>query len=150
MDTTNIQSPATIKVQKLVKEAEIPVKATPGAAGFDIFAAENMGISPGETRCIKTGVAIQIPNGFYGKITSRSGLYIKKKVLAFDGTIDADYRGEIFVCLRNENEKAHFICSGDRIAQLVILKLHRANIMESVEELTPSTRGDAGFGSTGM
>jgi dUTP pyrophosphatase len=128
-----------------------PRYANFGDAGADLETIEDFVIEPGSRYLAKTGVHIALPDGYVGLIHPRSGLALKSgiTVLNAPGTVDAGYRGEIMVCLLNtdQSERKEFK-KGDRIAQLVIQKVERANFIE-VAQLPESFRGDAGFGSTG-
>lgn len=144
-----------MKVKLLTKTATIPCKATPDAAGFDLFADmppnELKAIFPGEGMRIPTGIAIEIPNGYFGGIYPRSGLATKEGLRLANcvGVIDSDYRGEILVPLYNDSNDVKFIGGGARIAQLIISPYKSNEILEQVEELDETKRGSGGFGSTG-
>ena len=167
----------TIKFKKLHPDAIIPTRANPTDAGLDIYALEDIIIPPTESvrsatfkkllnnpdkpyvleryRFIKigqakipTGLAVEIPQGYYGKVASRSGLAFKSGIVAFDGTIDSSYRGEIGVLLYNTTDKPYQVRKGDRIAQLIILPCALLDPVE-VFELSESDRGTNGFGSSG-
>ncbi len=129
----------------------MPKRATDGSAGFDLFALEDGFIFPGERRLVPIGIAMEIPLGYFGCISSRSGLATKYGIKVGARTIDSDYRGEINVLLYNNQEpgeRAGFGWSaGDRIAQLVILPCIMCDMEEG--ELSETGRGSAGFGSTG-
>ena len=127
-----------------------PSQATPGSAGYDIAAAEDVLIEPGAVLAVATGFALAIPEGFEGQVRPRSGLALKHAITVLNapGTIDADYRGEVKVILINHGKKAFSINRADRIAQLVIAPVSQS-LFEPVRELPASTRGSGGFGSTG-
>lgn len=164
-----------IKAKRLHPDAVIPKYATPGAAGFDLVAVEDVIIEPGETKLVKTGLAFEIPAGYEIQIRPRSGMSLKTKLRISNapGTIDADYRGEVCVIVDNakqENgrffegvinaegnpichiddtkEGTYIIRKGDRIAQGVLAKAPQAVFVE-VDELGETARGEGGFGSTG-
>lgn len=153
-------------IKLLRKNAQIPTLGSAAAAGYDLYAAIEDSIGPGEihmtgsieippheTRMIPTGIAIAIPENFWGGIYARSGLATKQGLRPANcvGVIDADYRGEIFVALHNDTNSYHYIYSGDRIAQLVFHPTVRStNGFEQVEELDSTDRGSNGFGSTGQ
>jgi deoxyuridine 5'-triphosphate nucleotidohydrolase len=128
-----------------------PTRATSGAAGYDLHAAEDAVLEPGRFRAIATGHAIAIPEGFEGQVRPRSGLAAKHGVTILNapGTIDADYRGEVKVILVNLGSEAFSIRRNDRIAQLVIAPVTAA-VFEPVSRLPETARGSGGFGSTGM
>lgn len=141
-----------IKVKRLCKEAHIPTRGSNYAAGSDLYALLDAPISidPGQSAFVKTGLALEIPNGFAGLIYARSGLACKEGLAPANkvGVIDSDYRGEIIVCLHNHSEEAKTISDGQRIAQLVITPVITPVFCEA-DELCQSLRGDGGFGSTG-
>lgn len=129
-----------------------PLYAHTNDAGADLRAAEALTIGPGERALVGTGVAIALPDGYAAFVVPRSGLAAKRgiTVLNSPGTIDAGYRGEIKVALLNTDREAAFdIEVGDRIAQLIVMPVSRAEFVP-VTELTDSVRGAGGFGSTGV
>jgi dUTP pyrophosphatase len=130
----------------------LPEYSTIHSAGMDIRASlsETVTILPLERMLIKTGLFIQLPEGFEAQVRPRSGLALKNgiTVLNTPGTIDADYRGEVGVILVNMSNIPFEVKSGDRIAQMIISKYERAEMIE-VEELDKSERGEGGFGHTG-
>jgi dUTP pyrophosphatase len=130
----------------------LPAYETAGSAGMDIRANINqlVEIEPFGRVLIKTGLFIELPNGFEAQIRTRSGMALKKglSVLNSPGTIDADYRGEIGVILVNISNEKKEIKDGDRIAQMVIAKIEQPKLIE-VTELNQTKRGAGGFGSTG-
>ena len=141
-----------VKLKKLTPNATIPTYGTEFSAGADLYSGmeTNVTIQPGETQFIKTGIALEIPDGLVGLVYARSGMACKKGVAPANkvGVIDSDYRGEIMVALHNHSAEAVTICPGDRIAQLVLTPFVTA-AFEAVEELGDTTRGAGGFGSTG-
>lgn len=140
-----------IKIE-VINGASVPVYAREGDAGADICANENIEIRSGKRALVKTGIKIAIPEGYVGLIHPRSGLALKQglTVLNTPGTIDAGYRGEVGVILFNsEISSTAIIRKGDRIAQLVIQKVEKAEF-EVVDALIESSRGEGGFGSTGV
>jgi dUTP pyrophosphatase len=140
-----------IKIQRLVPHARIPEYAHPGDAGADLFAVENCEILPGKWLAVSTGLAAEVAIGYELQVRPRSGLAIKKGVTVLNapGTIDAGYRGEIKVILINHGESAFSIKVGDKIAQMVLAAVASGEFA-IVQELTDSTRGSGGFGSTGI
>jgi dUTP pyrophosphatase len=130
----------------------LPAYATADAAGVDLAAAIEapLTLAPGERRDVPTGIALALPAGWEGQVRPRSGLALRHgiTVLNSPGTIDADYRGEIRVILANLGSAPVTIARGERIAQLVIAPVSRAD-WEVVAELPATTRGAGGFGSTG-
>jgi dUTP pyrophosphatase len=133
----------------------LPAYQSAGAAGLDLLAAlpvdEALSLQPGRRQLVPTGFAIEIPEGFEAQVRPRSGLAYQHgiTVLNTPGTIDSDYRGEILVLLINFGDQTFEIHRGARIAQLVIAQCARAALVEVVE-LTDTSRGVAGFGSTGF
>ena len=142
-----------ILIKRFSKEVSMPKYETAGASGMDISANnnENINILPGEKALIPTGFSLSIPKGFEIQIRPRSGLAIKKgiSVLNTPGTIDADYRGEIKVILINLSKDIFVVEKGLRIAQMVVSPVVQA-ALEEVEDLSETTRGLSGFGSTGI
>lgn len=132
---------------------EIPGYATQGAAGLDVRAnlSESVTLKPLERKLIPTGLKVAIPEGYEIQVRPRSGLAFKHGVTVLNspGTIDADYRGEIGVLLVNLSSEPFVVEHGERIAQLVVAK-HEQISWEVVNELNETTRGDGGFGSTGV
>jgi dUTP pyrophosphatase len=130
----------------------LPKYATTGASGMDLTAnlSENISIKAGEWALVPTGIHIQIPEGYEAQVRARSGLALKYGIGLLNGigTIDSDYVGEIKVILINHSKENFEIKHNDRIAQLVIAKYEHI-AWESVTELTPTQRGEDGFGSTG-
>ena len=141
-----------VKVKKLNDKAILPTYGSPYSAGADLYACmdENVTIHPGETVMIKTGLAMEIPEGFAGLIYARSGLATKKGLAPANkvGVIDADYRGEIGVILVNLSAEPFTIADGERICQMVITT-HAHVEGEAVETLDETERGAGGFGHTG-
>lgn len=128
-----------------------PKRGTPGAAGIDLRAAEEVCLGPGQRVLVRTGVGLAIPQGFEGQVRPRSGLALGfgVTVLNAPGTIDSDYRGEVKVILVNTDPKVGVtIKRGDRIAQLVIAPVTFAELVV-VDSLDETERGAGGFGSTG-
>jgi dUTP pyrophosphatase len=142
-----------IRIKRLNAAAQLPVKMTEHAAGFDLAAALPGGsitLQPGEIRLIPCGFAMAIPLGYEAQIRPRSGLSTKHGITMINGigTIDSDYRGEVQVPLVNHGKNAFVIEPGMRIAQMLILPVPMATIIE-VEELDETVRGTGGFGHTG-
>ncbi|MGD1854391.1 MAG: dUTP diphosphatase [Leptolyngbyaceae cyanobacterium] len=142
--------PVTVRFKKLVPEAIIPTYAHPGDAGADLAAIGEHTLSPMERLAIPTGLAVEIPQGYEMQVRPRSSLALKHgiTVLNTPGTVDAGYRGEIKVILINLGERSVAITAGQRIAQIVIAPVTQANFV-TVEQLSASSRGAGGFGSTG-
>ena len=128
----------------------LPAYATPGAAGMDVVAAEEVTLAPGGRHPVATGFSVAIPEGFEIQVRPRSGLALKHGITVPNtpGTIDSDYRGELKVILINHGAEPFPIHRGDRIAQLVLAPVTLAAWVE-VAELDETERGAGGFGSTG-
>lgn len=144
-----------IKFKKLNPNAIVPKYGTENAVCADLYACFDnnsamIEIGPGQTRLIKTGIAMEIPNGLGGFIFARSGLATKQGLAPANkvGVIDPDYRGEIMVALYNHSNEFRTIFHADRIAQIGFLPYVTAKFME-VDELDDTNRGSGGFGSTG-
>lgn len=144
-----------INVKKLDDGAVLPSRGSDYAAGLDLYARVTTGakavrIPAGKTIKIGTGIALEIPEGYFGAVYARSGLATKRGLRPSNcvGVIDADYRGEIIVALHNDSDKCETIHDGDRIAQLVVTPYLEVQLNE-VEELSDTKRGSGGFGSTG-
>lgn len=135
-------------------ERKMPFYATEGSAGMDLIAclSQDVVLKPLERALIPTGIAIKLPSADYGAfVYARSGLSIKKGITLANcvGVIDSDYTGEIKVGLINLSNEEYTVQNGERIAQLVIMPVCQANLVE-VDELEKTERGAGGFGSTGM
>ena len=144
-----------IKIKRLRgnENGPLPTYMTEHAAGLDIhaFLDEDMLIAPGQRRLIPTGLTVAIPDGFEIQVRPRSGLAMRNGVTLVNtpGTIDADYRGEIGILMINHGEKPISIRNGQRIAQLVVSRIYKAEL-EEVDELPTSRRQEGGFGHTGI
>lgn len=141
-----------INIKKLDSVAKIPTHGSASAAGYDLYATntKEIDIAPHSTIKFGTGIAMEIPEGYFGAIFARSGLATKKGLRPANcvGVIDSDYRGEIIVPLHNDTDEIMTVFPQDRIAQLVILPYLAINFIET-EELKSTERGKGGFGSTG-
>ncbi len=142
-----------IKIKKLKPNAIIPKYMSKGSSGMDLFACldNKIILKPFEIKLIPTGIAISLPEGYEAQIRPRSGLALKYGIILPNspGTIDADYRGEIKIIISNIGKKDFVINHGDRIAQMVITKVEKCEIIE-VDNLDETQRGENGFGSTGI
>ena len=144
-----------IKVSKIVNDAVIPTKGSLYAAGYDLYACihdedDMIDIEPHQTVFVRTGIAIAIPNGYWGGIYARGGLACKQALRPANcvGVIDSDYRGEILVALHNDSGTTQTIFNGDRIAQLIISPYLNCEF-NVVPTLDATARGEGGFGSSG-
>ncbi len=149
-----MSAPLRVRVERLPHGAGLPLPAyaTEHAAGLDLRAAveTELVLAPGERRAVPTGLRLEIPPGFEGQVRPRSGLALTHGVTVANapGTIDADYRGELQVLLVNLGDRPFTIARGDRVAQLVLAPVARAELDER-EALGETARGQGGFGSTG-
>jgi dUTP pyrophosphatase len=145
----------SVKIKKLTSTANIPVRATPFAAGADLHAdIESTGlrhivIGVNERVVIPTGIALSIPSGYYGEIAPRSGLAVKSGIMVMGGILDSDFRGGVLVVLYNSGNTPVVIKQNERIAQLILHKLPDLEF-EVVDDLDETDRGEGGFGSTGV
>ena len=141
-----------IAVKKLSPKAILPTYGSAEAAGADLYACleESVTIAPGETAWIPTGLALEVPKGCAGLIYARSSLGVKRGLAPANkvGVIDSDYRGEIRVVLLNHGKTSQTVEHGERIAQMIITPV-LTPLYQQVEELTDTSRGTGGFGSTG-
>jgi dUTP pyrophosphatase len=128
----------------------LPAYATAGSAGLDLRADIAVTLAPGERALVPTGLAVAIPEGYEGQVRPRSGFALREGVTCLNspGTIDSDFRAEVGVILVNLGQAAVNIARGDRIAQLVIAQVERAELTES-GTLSATPRGQGGFGHTG-
>lgn len=139
-----------VKVKKLHKDAKLPTYAHLKDSGADVYCVEDIILDSGQTKLIKLGFAVEIPDGWEIQVRSRSGLSKNGIVVANSpGTVDAPYRGPMGVILHNQGGEDLFIEKGTRIAQFVLKRAPQA-IFEWTEELSESDRGSGGFGSTGL
>jgi dUTP pyrophosphatase len=143
-------APSTpIKYKKLTTTAKMPTYAHDSDAGMDLYADSDVMIWAYHRKIISTGIAMEIPVGYYGQIRPRSGLAVKHGITAISsGVIDSGYRGEIKVLLQNHGTQRYQISAGDRVAQLLILPVLHA-VLEEVNELSETERQAGGHGSTG-
>jgi dUTP pyrophosphatase len=141
----------SLRVRRVDPRAVLPTRAYSGDAGLDLYALDQAELGPGERASVRTGIALEIPEGQAGLVLPRSGLARRHgiSVVNAPGLIDAGYRGEVEVLLLNTDRSEPFsIGAGDRIAQLVIVSVHTPEVLE-VQELALSERGSGGFGSSG-
>ena len=123
-----------------------------GSIGYDVRSVEKMSIVPGNRATISTGLRIAFPDGHYCRIAPRSGLAFHSGIDVLAGVVDSDYRGIVRVILHNTGSEVFEVNVGDRIAQLILeqASVFDVQCVESVEELGVTSRGDGGFGSTGV
>ena len=138
------------KFAKTRVDATVPTKGSLGAAGFDLYAVADATIKFGDRGLVKTGIALQIPNDCYARVAPRSGLTYKNGIDVGAGVIDCDYRSEVGVILFNHSNDDFEVHKGDRIAQLIFEKIYNCTPeLVAYSELTDTSRGLDGFGSTG-
>lgn len=136
------------QVKLLNSNAIVPTKATPGSAGSDLYAAEELIIPSKKWKAVSTGISIRIPTDCYARIAPRSGLAFKNGIDIFAGVVDSDYRGEIKVIMMNNGESDFEVKIGDRIAQIIFERIYEGILVEE-DELDETKRGEGGFGSSG-
>lgn len=143
-----------VRLRRLPHAADLPLPepASSGSAGLDLRAAieDELELAPGQRLQVPTGVSLELPSGWEGQVRPRSGLAARHGVTLLNtpGTIDSDYRGEVQVIVVNLGQEAFRLRRGDRIAQLVVAPVSRV-VVEEVESLSDTQRGEGGFGSTG-
>jgi len=145
-------SPLVVDIPLTLSDGgQVPTYGTEDAAGMDLRCIEDIELAPMQRTLARTGIRMAIPRGFEGQVRPRSGLALKHGISMVNtpGTIDADYRGEIGVILINLGQDVVKLSCGERIAQLVIMPIVRANIAV-VDDLDETSRGEGGFGSTGI
>lgn len=143
--------PPRLRVRRLRPGAVLPAYAHEDDAGLDLAVAETCELAPGARAAVPTGLAVAVPRGWVGLVHPRSGLALDRglTVVNAPGTIDAGYRGELCVLLVNLGDEVVALEPGDRVAQLVLQRVGRAEVVE-VEHLEQTSRGQEGFGSTGV
>lgn len=139
------------RIARVHPGAQVPTRATPGAAGMDMHAAEGAVVPPnGAWVAVETGIVLQFPPTVYARIAPRSGLAFKHGIQVGAGVIDSDYTGSIKVILFNHGTTPFSIQPGDRIAQVIFEKIETPDLVEcALEDLAATERGTGGFGSTG-
>jgi dUTP pyrophosphatase len=141
----------TLKFRRIHPDATLPSYAHEGDAGMDVRSVEDVEIAPGSRALVHTGLVMMLPPGWEAQVRPRSGLALKHGVTVLNtpGTIDAGYRGEVGVILANFGEGPFKVAKGDKVAQIVVAPVARAEIVESAE-VDETERGAGGFGSTGV
>ncbi|CAD6199697.1 unnamed protein product [Caenorhabditis auriculariae] len=138
-----------IRFVKLNEKAAMPTCGSASAAGADLYSCEDCTVPAKGKLCVATGLQLELPYGYYGRVAPRSGLAAKNFIDVGAGVIDSDYRGELKVLLFNFGEEDFKVKIGDRIAQLICEKIAHCTY-EEVSTLEKTERGDGGFGSTGL
>ena len=136
-----------LSFKRLDPKALLPTRGSPSAAGLDLYSIEAVSLQPRERRLIRTGLAVDIPEGYYGRLAPRSGLATQKGIDVLAGVIDADYRGEIGCLLYNAGDEIIDLPAQTRICQLIIEKIITPDAVWS-DSLAETSRGSGGFGST--
>lgn len=141
----------TVRFLKSDPAAQLPSYAHPGDAGMDLRSVEDAVIAPGARRLVRTGLKMQLPDGFEAQVRPRSGLALRHGVTVLNspGTVDSGYRGELAVLLVNFGAEPFAVEKGMRIAQMVVAPVVRAGVEEAME-LDGSARAEGGFGSSGV
>lgn len=142
---------SVLRVKLLHPSARLPTRSHPGDAGLDLYALEGCVLHAGARAALRTGIAVEIPDGQAGLVLPRSGLAARHGIALVNapGLIDSGFRGELHVLLLNtDHDHPHTIDPGDRIAQLVLVDVRTPEVLEA-SELAASQRGSGGFGSTG-
>ena len=143
----------SLQVTRLVDNAILPTRGSPGAAGLDLYSADGYVVMPGHRVVVSTGISVKLPVGTYGRVAPRSGLAVKHGLDTLAGVIDPDYTGEVKVVLQNLDAVQPFVIRpGYRIAQLILENYTVADVVELPSENASliSERGAGGFGSTGI
>lgn len=142
-----------LNIKKLDKDAKMPLIGSVCAAGADLYSRTSIPIeiAPHQTKKIGTGLAMEIPEGYFGAIFARSGLATKQGLRPANcvGVVDSDYRGEIIVALHNDSDEPKTVTDGERIAQLVLIP-YLPIVINEVDSLSETERGEGGFGHSGM
>ena len=140
----------SVRIQK-ISDVKLPSYAHEGDSGMDLYSAVDCVLKPGEIMSVPTGIKIAVPNGYEAQIRPKSGIALKSgvSVLNTPGTVDAGYRGEVGVILINLGKENFVIAKNSKIAQLVVCPVEKAEIIV-VDSLDETSRGEGGFGSTGL
>ena len=137
-----------LKIKKVDPEAKLPNYAHSYDAGMDLFALEDVKIKPGEIARIRSGVAVEIPEGYVGLCWDKSGLSMKNGIKVLAGVIDSGFRGELVMGVINLGKEEYVFEKGHKVMQMLLQPIEIADIIET-EELSETSRGEGGFGSTG-
>ena len=138
----------TLRFKQLDSRAVLPKRGSALAAGLDVFAIEDLSIAPKQRVMARTGLAVAIPPGFYGRVAPRSGLAAKSGLDVLSGVIDSDYRGEVICLLYNTGDETINLPAGSKICQLIVEQIITPEATWA-SELDETARGAGGFGSTG-
>ena len=139
---------STLKFKQLDARATLPTRGSDSSAGLDLYSIEDLSIEPKHRVLARTGLAVAVPKGFYGRVAPRSGLAVKNGLDVLAGVIDSDYRGEVCCALLNTGDETLKLAAGSRLCQLIIEQIITPTPAWA-EELDETARGAGGFGSTG-
>ena len=139
----------TVRIKKLNEEAKLPEYAHQGDAGMDVFGLEEVVLQPGERAIVPTGVAMAVPEGHVALVWDKSGRAVKEGLTTMAGVIDSGYRGEVGIVMLNTSQEAVTIEKHQKVAQILIQPVVSPQLQE-VEDLDDTSRGEGGFGSTGI
>ena len=139
-----------IYFQKIDPSAKLPSYAYDGDAGMDLFSCEDLEIAPHSKALISTGLRVAVPKGHGGFVWDKSGIAVKNHIKTMAGVIDSNYRGELKVALANLGNEHYKIKKGEKIAQLIIKPVVNPEVIETEELPEDETRGERGFGSSGL
>ena len=137
-----------LKVKRISEDAKIPCYAHEGDAALDLFSRERIIFKPGEKHSVPTGIAMEIPEGHAGLIWEKSGLAMNHGLKTLGGVVDATYRGEVFVGMINLSGEEYVLEKGHKVAQMIIQKVENV-VVDEVDNLSDTSRGEGGFGSSG-
>lgn len=137
-----------LKVKKVHPEAIVPSFAYPGDAGMNLYTIDRVTVEPGSMVRLRSGVAMEIPEGYVGLCWDRSGLSMNHGIKVLAGVIDSGFRGEIVMAVINLGKEAYTFEPGHKVMQMLVQKVEHPEVLE-VEELSESVRGEKGFGSSG-
>src|SRR6476659_9415735 len=138
----------TLNFKRLDSRAVLPTRGSTAAAGLDLYSIDEIHIEPHQRVLARTGLAVAIPEGFYGRVAPRSGLAVKNGLDVLAGVIDSDYRGELCCALLNTGDEPIALAKGSRLCQLIVEQIATPTAAWS-DELSETARGAGGFGSTG-
>ena len=137
-----------LKVKKLHPDAKLPTYGHPGDAGMDLYALEDSEVAPGATAKIRSGLSFELPAGYVGLCWDKSGVSTNHKIKTLAGVLDAGYRGELLMSVINLGSEMYTFKKGEKVLQMLIQKVESPEIVEATE-LSDTSRGEGGFGSTG-
>lgn len=138
-----------VRIKKLNPEAIVPAYAHEGDAGMDVFSVSEVVLAPGERAIIPTGIAMAVPQGYVALVWDKSGRAVKEGLTTMAGVIDAGYRGEVGIVMLNTSSESVIIPKHEKVAQILIQPVVSPQL-EEVDDLDDTSRGEGGFGSTGV